>query len=160
MSLTIAALLLLPLPLIEGLGARAFRHREAAHEALRRLGRLALPHLERAAGSHRDPEVRRRCLGLLSPFEGEVIEREIARLPCPPLWTGWEAGDHLQRFYEQAMQEAGYEDEYGRWWQVSDVEVRRLATRHWLRSQLLQRRPRAEILRTLEAMERSASAPK
>ena len=61
-----------PLALTSQLGSRRYSEREAASEALERLGRTALPAL-RAARDSRDLEVRNRAQGLIQKIEGALL---------------------------------------------------------------------------------------
>jgi hypothetical protein len=71
--------------LIEDLGAREFRVREQASQALRRLGRRSLPSL-RAAANHCDFEVRRRASLLRMEVErAEATGATLVSLPRSPL---------------------------------------------------------------------------
>lgn len=144
----LAALLLAALacPLTDRLASPSYRQRAAAHRALRTLGPLALRTLERVGSAHRDPEVRARCHVLLRPYAEEIAEREAARMPCPPMWERFWAWDHdpWDRWRCEAADLLGVSS--------CDHAARRLATRLWVRSQLLQRRPRSEILAELRRM--------
>jgi len=65
--------------LIRQLGAQSYRQREAAGEALRRLGDVAVPQLEAAAKESRDPEIAARAEKLLSELAPK------AKRPAPPV---------------------------------------------------------------------------
>ena len=69
-----------PADLVPRLGAPRYADREAAGEALAKIGRAALPALLRA-GESRDPEVRRRAEALVARIEaGEVLKATPVRL--------------------------------------------------------------------------------
>jgi hypothetical protein len=61
-----------PTELVDRLGAPRYAERQAATEALERLGRHALPAL-RAARGERDPEVRSRVAALVTRIEGALL---------------------------------------------------------------------------------------
>jgi hypothetical protein len=137
---TLCLLAALPAPLTDRLGHRQYRERDRAHRALAAFGPLAVPALERAQ-SHPCPEARERTLRLLYPYAVELADRDaraLATFALPTLheWhaaDGWIQDTRFRRFYADA---------YGR----------REALRLWVQSQLLQRRPRAEILQTLRLL--------
>jgi len=142
----LSVLALVPAPHVERLGHRDYRVRAAAQRALASWGRLALPALERAAQSHPSAEVRARCACLLRPYAYELADRD-SRAVLPSRWPrlpwidpGCIGGSH--HFFGAATPGDAAPD-WPRW---------REATRLWVRSQLLQRRPRAEIVRTLDEL--------
>lgn len=61
-----------PAALVKQLGARRYSEREAAANALEKLGREALPAL-REARDHKDPEVRTRAIALTEKIEGSLL---------------------------------------------------------------------------------------
>lgn len=148
----LSMLMLLPLPLTEQLASKSYKTRAVANNSLACLGRLAIPTIEYQSKSHKDPEVRARCRGLLSPYVYElaardslkILPRDYPRLP----WF------HCECFF------------YEEWGQYMDTARHlcgsitgapnwpeyRLATRLWLISQLVQRRPMPEILNRLDEM--------
>ena len=157
MSATLLFLALLPAPLTDRLSARDWRTRERATSALRALGPLAVPALERGLSSP-DPETRGRCAVLLRPYARQIAEREAARLPCPPFWARyWLFAEDpvLSRFWDAASVEVDCDLPQ---LDAAHRPARLRATRLWTVSQLLQRRPRAEILAELEQMARAAKA--
>jgi len=60
--------------LVEQLGSKTFREREAAAKALQKMGPAVLPALRNAARRHPDAEVRRRTTGLLKFLENQGSE--------------------------------------------------------------------------------------
>jgi uncharacterized protein (TIGR03067 family) len=66
--------------LIERLGSRKFKEREAASRALEKIGEKALPALRNAAREHRDAEVRRRAQAAVRSLTNAAVRRELARL--------------------------------------------------------------------------------
>lgn len=137
-------ILLLPLLLTPQLGHRSFRVREAAHKRLGALGCLARPALELAAG-HPDLEVRRRSEQLRAPWVEEVAEAKSRRIMKVLPWiTEEEVGEYAQAYYlflasKTHFRKPGHPHfpEY------------REATRLWVKSQILQKRPRREVLEAL-----------
>lgn len=151
--------LLLPSPQIERLGHRSFRVREAAYKKLSQMGPSAAPCLLIYSHSP-DHEIRRRCDRLLAPYEEEMAERQSrsllpTRYPKIP-WMDFDI-DYNSHFLGQAR--AAYWSKQPK--AVDDRNLGigpphwpeyRLATRLWVKSQLLQRRPVAEIRETLDAL--------
>lgn len=150
MTAALALLLLLPSPLIERLGHRSYKVRAAAHHSLAAMGRLALPQLERSAREHPDCEVRERCACLLRPYAYEIAEhraRQIKptrwpRIPWLALYDG-----RMMEFLAKSRHRLPLERLGAPNWREY-----REATLLWLRSQLLQRRPVAEIVEELDRM--------
>jgi uncharacterized protein (TIGR03067 family) len=66
--------------LIQQLGSKRFREREAACKALERVGESALDALHEAATGEPDPEVRRRATGLVERIEAQVKARAYRAL--------------------------------------------------------------------------------
>lgn len=158
LSLTVYSLLhLLPAPLSERLGSAQFRQREAAHRALAHLGRLALPALEHAVRSHSSAEARRRCEALLAPYAWELAYRDAGRLRSPMPWIDSRVGgfqppvvvecwDWVMKARSRGCKRFG---EQG----GEDYPDYREATRLWVASQLLQRRPLSEINHALDLLQ-------
>ncbi len=132
---------------VERLGDRCYNRRECAHRRLAACGRLAVPHLQRAS-SHPDPEVQRRAAILLGPYETELADRRSHCL-MPTSWPRrpWLSGcygpmTHYLTEARRCVTNTGPPDwpEY------------REATRLWVRSLLIQRRPVDEIRLELDRM--------
>lgn len=146
-ELTLAVLL--PFGLIPSLGDRTFKRREAAHIALGRLGEAARPALDAAAG-HPDPEVQRRAQLLQRPEWVEqiaddksrrILPRRFPRLPWIDMNVVGE-GAFTHYLLAAKTPTTGQPDwpEY------------REATRLYVRGLILQKRPRREILDTLDQL--------
>lgn len=152
MTAALLLLSLLPLamnPLVSRLGHPSWRTREAAHKSLAALGRLAVPSLEAAAASHPSAETRSRCLCLLRPFCAELADRDsYAVLP-----TSWPRRPWLNLYdspitHYLASARGLLTVPAG----APDWAEYREGTRLWVASQLLQRRPLAEIIATLDRL--------
>jgi hypothetical protein len=138
---TLCLLAALPAPLTDRLGHRQYRERDRAHRALAAFGSLAIPALERAR-SHPCPEVRERALRLLYPHAVELADRDARAL----------ATFALPEFREWRATDGWVYDLRFRWFYAAEHHSPVVTLRLWIQSQLLQRRPRAEILRTLRLL--------
>lgn len=146
---------LLPCSCVQQLGARSFRQREAAHRTIQRMGRAALPFLEIAA-RHPSAEVRRRSAVLLARYEDEIAERESHKvLPSnyPRLpWIVDVSVESEWMMVDRHLTEARKAVPFDRQGPNYEWPQYRIATRLWIKSQLLQRRPLAEIVEDLDRM--------
>ncbi len=136
--------------LVDRLGDARYCRREMAHRCLAAAGPLARPVLERA-DNHPTPEVRERVRRLLARWEEERLWEQADRIR-PTSWprTPWLLlPDHgAYGGYLQLARRKGAGTGYG----APDWPEYRLATRLWVRSQLWQRRPTAEIVEELDRM--------
>jgi len=132
---------------VDKLGDRSFRRREEAHRLLAGCGPLAVRHLQRAQNSP-DPEIARRATILLGPYAEQIAERNSHGV-LPTSWPRrpWLFLDecemsHYLSLARERLSKAGPPEwpEY------------REATRLWVRSRLLQRRPVEEIRAELDRM--------
>lgn len=134
--------------LITALGSPHYRERDAAYHALAKMKRAALPFLERAAYTSASPEVRIRCQRLMVPYEEEIAER-ISYTVLPTSWPRrpWiYLYDGTSDHYLTQARAAGVKNGPPDW------STYREATRLWIRSQLIQRRPIEEITSDLDWM--------
>ncbi len=151
-----SVLALLPSPLIDKLGDKSFKQREIAHNNLSKFGRLALPILECTYKKTANIEIKRRCYNLLAPYSEEIAEREALKIR-PTNWPripwfdiNWQTefgGNQAWKYIEEARKRPNLnKDDLGPpdWWYYRE------ATRIWIKSQLIQRRPLEEIIRALD----------
>jgi hypothetical protein len=131
---------------VERLGDRCYAARECAQRRLAAWGRLAVPHLQ-LAERHPDPEVQRRTAILLAPYAAEIADRRAHALmptswPRRPWLSGCESLTyHLSEARHHVLSTG-----------PPDWPEYREATRLWVRSRLLQRRPVEEIRLKLDRM--------
>jgi hypothetical protein len=132
---------------IDRLGDRNYTRRECAHRQLSAWGRLAVPYLQRAE-HHPDPEVQRRAAILLAPYDTELADLR-SHLLKPTSWPRrpWLSGcpGPLTHYLSEARR---YVPSTG----PPEWPEYREATRLWVRSLLLQRRPLDEIILELDRM--------
>jgi hypothetical protein len=132
---------------VDRLGDRSYARREGAQQRLGAWGRLAIPHLHRAE-AHPDPEVARRVAILLAPYAREIADArsyqilpsQWPRRPWLTLYNG--SVSHFLTEGRSHVTATG----------APDWPEYREATRLWVRSQLLQRRPVEEIRGELDRM--------
>ena len=132
---------------VDQLGDRSYRRRDSAQHHLAACGRLAVPHLQRAE-YHPDPEIARRAAILLGPYADEIADQRAngfmptdwPRRPWISLYD-CSVSTYLSRARE-AIKTTG----------APDWPEYREATRLWVRSALLQRRPAEEIQSEIDRM--------
>jgi hypothetical protein len=126
----------------DNLNHKVWKVRNSAHSTLHAAGWVAVPLLERLRCQSFSPEVRERAYRLLYRYVNELADRDakgMATFALPELhaWNSqervWKWDVRFRRFYEESM---GFKD----------------SLRLWIKSQILQRRPLAEILRNLSAL--------
>jgi len=132
---------------VEQLGDRSYRRRDAAHHALASCKRLAVPHLQRAEG-HPNPEVARRAAILLEPYADAIADnRSHAIMP-----TSWPRRPWLSLYDCPVTPYLAQARTQVKTSGAPDWPDYREATRLWVRSMLLQRRPVEEIRNQLDRM--------
>jgi hypothetical protein len=88
--------------LIQQLGSRRFKEREAASKVLDRVGEPALEPLRRAAKDDADAEVRRRAQALVERLERRRTQEQVRRIINSTLSPA-EKGRRLRRFIKPGM---------------------------------------------------------
>jgi hypothetical protein len=88
--------------LVQELGSRRNREREAASAVLRAVGDMAFDTLVKAAETSPDAEIRRRATNLLEPFEARLKEKQVEAIKHSGLGT-LEKGRKLSRFLRVGM---------------------------------------------------------
>jgi hypothetical protein len=126
----------------DSLNHKAWKVRDSAHSALHASGWVSVPLLERLRCQSFSPEVRERADRLLYRYANELADRdakELATFNLPEFhaWNNrernWKWDIRFRTFYTNGN---GFKD----------------SLRLWVKSQILQRRPRAEILHNLSSM--------
>jgi hypothetical protein len=132
---------------VEGLGDRSYRRRDAAHQALASCKRLAVPYLQRAE-QHPNPEVARRVAILLEPYAEEIADTHSHAIKP----TNWPRRPWLSLYDCPVTHYLAQAREHIKATGAPDWPEYREATRLWVRSLLLQRRPVEEIQSELDRM--------
>lgn len=132
---------------VDQLGHRCYRRRADAQQFLAAYGRLAIPYLERAE-KHADPEVARRAAILLDRYTEEIMDRR-SRTIMP---TSWPRRPWLTLYDGSVTHYLSEARTHVKATGAPDWPEYREATRLWIRSLLLQRRPVEEIRNELDRM--------
>jgi hypothetical protein len=132
---------------VDQLGDRSFRRRAAASHRLAACGRLAVPHLQRAE-NHADPEIARRVAVLLGPYADEIADGKSREF----LPTNWPRRPWISLYDYSISTYLSQARETVKKTGAPDWPEYREATRLWVRSALLQRRPHGEIQSELDRM--------
>jgi hypothetical protein len=132
---------------VDQLGHRSYQRRAEAHHVLAACGRLAIPYLERAE-RRGDPEVARRAAILLERYADEMVDRRSRAI----LPTNWPRRPWLALYDGSVTHYLSQARTHVKATGAPDWPEYREATRLWVRSLLLQRRPVEEILNELDRM--------
>ncbi len=137
--------------LVARMDSPSFRQREAAHATLARLKEIALSAVERGMDAD-SAEVRARCRQLLSIDQWKRAYRKAGGYRALMPWIdsvshqwGWDVISipNYTDYLTEARQTRWPTEKWGEY---------REATRLWVAAQIVQRRPKAEIDRTLDIL--------